>query len=231
MAATTAAQAVSGLLALIKYKCYIFNIAYLYLIWRRAIMVRKYNASRRRKAAESTRRDILRAALKLHWQGITEFEPLAREAGCSVATLRKHFPNKEALFQGCTHAFAGTLQMPDVEALAAIDDPPQRLERSVAELCRIHEAMFGYAWLSAQQRKDSPTLDAGMKAYEGLADAVAELITPPNAAQAALIRGLLDFLTYRALRLSGRLSAQQAAAELVGTLQLLTSGAGNPTAP
>lgn len=194
-------------------------------------MVRNYDASRRRKAAEQTRQEILRAALRLHREGVTEFEPLARAAGCSVATVRKHFPTREALFQGCTRAFAETLVLPDLSALAAIGDPARRIAAGVSELCRIHEAMFGYAWLSAQQRKDSPTLDAEMNAYEGLADAVAELLTPPGAAKAALVRGLLDFLTYRALRLSGRLSEQQVAAELASTLQLLTSGAGDPTAP
>lgn len=194
-------------------------------------MVRNYDASRRRKAAEQTRRDIVRAALRLHREGVTEFEPLARAAGCSVATVRKHFPTREALFQGCTRAFAETLVLPDLAALAAISDPARRIAAGVSELCRIHEAMFGYAWLSAQQRRDSPTLDAEMNAYEGLADAVAELLTPPGAAKAALVRGLLDFLTYRALRLSGRLSEQQVATELASTLQLLTSGAGDPTAP
>ena len=194
-------------------------------------MVRNYDASRRRKAAEQTRQDIVRAALRLHREGVTEFEPLARAAGCSVATVRKLFPTREALFQSCTRAFAETLVLPDLAALAAISDPAQRIAAGVSELCRIHEAMFGYAWLSAQQRSDSPTLDAEMNAYEGLADAVAELLTPPGAAKAALVRGLLDFLTYRALRLSGRLSEQQVAAELASTLQLLTSGAGDPTAP
>lgn len=184
-------------------------------------MARKYNASRRRKTAENTRRNILQAALKLHWEGVTEFEPLAREAGCSVATLRKHFPNKEALFQGCTHAFGSTLEMPDLAALAAIDDPAQRLERSVAELCRIHEAQLGYAWLGAQQRGESPTLEAVMQGYDGLIDAVAANLTPPGSARAPLIRALLDYLTYRALRLSGRLSPADAARELTATLQPL----------
>jgi len=59
--------------------------------------------------------------------------------------------------------------MPDLSALGAITDPAQRLEQSVSELCRMHEAMFGYAWLSAHQRKDSPTLDAEMNA-QGLPD-------------------------------------------------------------
>jgi AcrR family transcriptional regulator len=189
-------------------------------------MGRKYDSSRRREAAGQTRREILRAALKLHWEGVTEYEPLAREAGCSVATVRKHFPTKETLFQNCTRTFAETLVPPDLAALAAIADPERRIDECVAELCRIHEAMSGYAWLGAQQRGDSPTLDREMTAYEGLADAVAELIAPPGSAQAALIRGLLDFLTYRALRQSGRLSERRAASELAALIRSLThSGA------
>ena len=184
-------------------------------------MTRKYDSSRRRKAAEQTRQDILQAALKLHWDGITEFEPLAREAGCSLATLRKHFPSKEMLFGSCTRAFAETVTMPDLTALGSITEPAQRIERSVSELCRMHEAMFGYAWLSAQQRKDSPTLDAEMNAYEGLADTIAEIITPFNSRKAPLVRGLLDFLSYRALRLSGRLSPERTKEELIETLALL----------
>jgi len=192
-------------------------------------MVRQYDSSRRKKAAERTRQDILQAALKLHWQGITEFEPLAREAGCSLATLRKYFPSKEMLFGNCTQAFAETLTMPDLPALGAITDPAQRVEQSVSELCRMHEAMFGYAWLGAQQRKDSPTLDAVMCAYESLADAIAGIITPASSSKASPVRGFLDFLTYRALRLSGQLSPEKTKEELNATLHLLIFGAPEST--
>ena len=185
-------------------------------------MARQYNSSRRREAAQQTRRDILQAALKLHARGVTEFEPLAREAGCSVATVRKHFPTKETLFRNCTRTFAETLTLPDLAALGGISDPAKRVAASIAELCRIHEAMYGYAWLGAHQRGDSPTLDREMAAYEGLADAVADIVTPPGSTQAAQIRGRLDFPSYRALRLSGRLSGQEAAAELAATIQTLT---------
>lgn len=184
-------------------------------------MARKYDASRRREAAAKTRQDILQAAMRLHWRGVTEFEPLAHEAGCSVATLRKHFPSKEALFQGCTHAFAATVTLPDPAALAAIGDPVQRLTQSVTELCRFHEVQLGYAWLGAWQRQNSPTLDAVMEAYDRLTDAIARIVTPPGSARAPLIRGLLDFLTYRALRLTGRLTPEDTARELIATLQPL----------
>lgn len=193
-------------------------------------MVRKYDARNRRKAAERTRRDILRAALKLHWEGVTEYEPLAREAGCSVATVRKHFPTKETLFQNCTRTFAESLVPPDLEALGSIEDAEQRLEASVSELCRIHEAMLGYAWLGAQQRDTSPTLDAEMTAYEGLADAVSELLVPPASPRSPIVRGLLDHLTWRALRLSGRLSAAQACEELTSVLKTLLPAGDSPPA-
>jgi len=194
-------------------------------------MPRKYDSSNRRKAAARTRQDILQAALKLHREGITGFEALAREAGCSVATVRKHFPTKETLFQNCTRTFAETLTLPDPEALGEITDPVERIEASVSELCRIHEAMFGYAWLGAHQRKVSPNLEAEMAAYDTLADAVSDLVAPHGTAKAAPVRGLLDFLTYRAMRLSGRLSPGQAREELTIIVKTLISGADRPPAP
>jgi AcrR family transcriptional regulator len=184
-------------------------------------MVRQYDSSRRKKAAEQTRKDILQAALKLHWEGITGFEPLAREAGCSLATLRKYFPSKETLFHNCTQTFAETLVMPDLDALGAITGTEERVVQCISELCRMHETFFGYAWLCAHQRDSSPTLDEVMSGYEGLADAIAGIITPADSPRAPLIRGLLDFLSYRALRLSGRLSPEQAREELIMTLQPL----------
>ncbi len=192
-------------------------------------MIRQYDSSRRKKAAERTREEILQAALKLHWQGITEFAPLAREAGCSIATLRKHFPSKESLFQNCTRAFAETLTMPDVPALSEIAEPQRRIQLGVSELCRIHEAMFGYAWLSAHQRNESPTLDEEMGAYEGLADTIAAIITPADSKKASIVRGLLDFLTYRALRLSAQLSHENATDELITIINLLISETGRPS--
>lgn len=184
-------------------------------------MVRKYDSRKRRIFAEQTRQDILKAALKLHWEGVTEFEALAREAGCSVATLRKHFPNKEVLYQNCTSAFAETLEMPDLAILSEVSNSKRRIERCVSELCRIHEAMLGYAWLGVHYRKDSPTLESVMRAYEGLTDAICDLILPADSPGYPLARGLLDFLSYRALRLSASLSEKRSKEELTKLLQQL----------
>jgi AcrR family transcriptional regulator len=180
-------------------------------------MARKYDSSRRQEAARETRRRILEAALRLHWDGITEYEPLAREAGCSVATVRKHFPNREVLFRDCTRTFAESLTLPDLVTLGRIEDPDRRMEECVSEVCRIHEAMFGYAWLCVRQREDSPTLDSELRAYEGLADATAQLLAPDDVR--GVVRALLDFLTYRAFRLSGDRSPQSTRDELVALVR------------
>jgi len=184
-------------------------------------MGRSYDSTRRKNTAAGTRLEILQAALKLHWEGITEFQQVAREAGCSLATVRKHFPTKEALYNNCTQAFAETLTLPDLEVLAAIEDPSERRRRCVYELCRMHESMFGYAWLAACERQNSPTLDAVMSDYERLADGIALKIAPVGSPKASVVRGLLDFLTYRALRLACDLSPDQVRDELVATISTL----------
>ena len=51
---------------------------------------------------------------------------------------------------------------------------------------------------------------------------MSDLVTSPGSPKAALIRGLLDFLTYRALRQSGNLSEHEVAAELAATVCTLT---------
>jgi len=177
-------------------------------------MARSYDSSRRRRAAEHTRQDIVRAAIKLHWDGITDFDAMAAEARCSVSTVRKHYPTREHLFHDCTRAFGETLEMPIPEEIARIADRGERVARAIGELLRIHEAMFGYAWLGARARDGSPTLDAVMRDYEALADAIGEVIAPSTSDASGLVRGLLDFLTYRALRTRGGLSPEQACTQL-----------------
>ena len=184
-------------------------------------MPRRYDSSRRKKATEQTQRDIVRAAIKLHWEGVTEFEAMAAEAGCSVSTVRKHYPTKEHLFRDCTRVFGETLEMPDPEAIAGIEDLDARIEFAIRELFRVHESMFGYAWHASRQRVDSPTLDALMTSYEELADLIGEIIAPSESKGARLIRGLLDFLSYRALRLSGGLSPEQVVTEVCNTVRLI----------
>ena len=181
-------------------------------------MVRPYNSKRRKRVADGTRKSIVRAAVKLHWSGTTEFEKIADQAGCSLATVRKHFPTKEALYKDCTQVVIQALDLPDPRALAALADPPARLRQSLEELCRIHESMLGYAWHSGHARQHSETLERVMNDYEALTDAIAEVVAPAHTPKAPVVRGLLDYLTYRAMRLSAKLTPQTAKEALTATV-------------
>ncbi|MFT4562879.1 MAG: AcrR family transcriptional regulator [Gammaproteobacteria bacterium] len=184
-------------------------------------MVRSYDARRRKQNAVQTRNAIIQAAMKLHWEGISEFEFIAEEAGCSVATVRKHFPTKESLYRDCTRTFAASLAFPDLAAMAKIRSRTERLNQGVREMCRLHDAMFGYAWHSAYARRNSPALGTVMDEYEGMAEAISQIIVPKRSDRLATVRGLLDFLTYRALRLSGNISQENLANELVAIISLV----------
>jgi hypothetical protein len=67
-----------------------------------------------------------------------------------------------------------------------------------------------------------------MSAYEEMTDGIVEIIAPLITPRVSLVRGLLDFLTYRALRLSGRLSPDMARDELIATLSLFAEASTSP---
>ena len=91
-------------------------------------MARKYDASRRSALAQRTREAILEAAFTLHGQGILDTESLAKAADVSVATIRKHFPTRELLFEGCTAFGMHLVPTPDLEAIGRVEDPADPLQ-------------------------------------------------------------------------------------------------------
>ncbi|MFO1054618.1 MAG: TetR family transcriptional regulator [Planctomycetota bacterium] len=172
-------------------------------------MPRKYDASRRRASAQETRRRILDAAVRLHGQGVTAYEPLASAAGVSLATVRKHFPSREHLFQGCTSHFLANLQLPDFAAVARVRDAGQRLIRVVELVCALLDAAHDLVWHSAPFTDSSTALSTAAAQLSTLLDeATAALVDGPGlglrassrAAVRKRVRALLDPLTYRAFR-------------------------------
>ncbi|MHC5020107.1 MAG: TetR/AcrR family transcriptional regulator [Planctomycetota bacterium] len=184
-------------------------------------MARRYDASRRRAQAQRTREQILDAAVELHGQGVTAYEPLADAAGVSVATVRKHFPNKEALFEGCTSHFFAALEAPRLDDAAALRDPAARLALVVAEMCRVHEASHDLAFLAAAESANSPTLAGALKHFGRVVEAAAGAILDGpgltkrvRTAGRPRLRALLDSFTYRSFRVSTGLDAAAVQREL-----------------
>ncbi|MGI8925954.1 MAG: TetR/AcrR family transcriptional regulator [Tepidiformaceae bacterium] len=196
-------------------------------------MSREYDASRRQQAAQRTREAILAAAFNLHGQGILDLESLARDADVSVATVRKHFPNREQLFQGCTAYGFHRVAVPDPAALAAIADPAQRLTQTVIQVYALHEALFGQEWSAYKLVDESPVMAATVDELEGLVTALVDIANAgwngsdeACAATRGLVSGFLSPLTYRAFRIHGQLSPEQATRQATAMLlQALQAGA------
>jgi AcrR family transcriptional regulator len=189
-------------------------------------MKRTYDSSRRAQAAQRTREQILEAAFRLHGRGIVDYETLAAEANVSVATIRKHFPTRENLFENCTAWGSRYADDPDIDRIAATEDAGERVRLAVQETFAFYESLFGHIWLSYLHQRESPVLAAAVVELEELCDQVAELALAPwplRAGRAAEARGMtvgfLSFLTYRALRHDGGLSPEETAERITDALQ------------
>jgi AcrR family transcriptional regulator len=101
---------------------------------------RRYTKRRRAELELKTRQRIAEATMKLHGTvgpSRTTISAIAAEAGVQRATVYRHFPEDEALFDACTAHFYGLHPRPDLERWGAIRDPTERLRHALGDL---------YAW-------------------------------------------------------------------------------------
>jgi AcrR family transcriptional regulator len=179
-------------------------------------MVRKYDSSRRTEAAAKTRDAILAAAFKLHGEGILDLESLAEEANVSLATVRKHFPTRELLYEGCTDYGLHLVPLPDIEAIVAIEDAVDRTRFAVQQMFGVYGKLGGHIWSAYQQEENSPALARVTQATESMVREIAQLVVRswplgPNESEAlAFVVAMLSSLTYRALCVQGGLSLDHA---------------------
>ncbi len=197
-------------------------------------MPRTYDSSRRKRRALETRRCILDAAVELHARGITGVAPLAVAAGVSLATVHKHFPSKERIFEGCTSHFFSTFEPPALEEASRSKQPRRRIARVVEEMCRAHEATHDLLWHAHPLADTSPALAAALESYAELVNtAVGTILDGAGVDRHVAItarprmKALLDTLTYRAFRVHAGLDAEATRTELTAlvgaALRLLPS--------
>src|SRR6478672_9106091 len=101
---------------------------------------RRYRKRRRAELELETRHRIAAATARLHGTvgpARTTVSAIAEEAGVQRSTVYRHFPDDQALFDGCTAHFYGRHPMPDIERWVGIADPDERLRRALTDL---------YAW-------------------------------------------------------------------------------------
>ena len=109
---------------------------------------RPYRKRLRAEQEEDTRRRITEAAVELHGSvgpARTTVSGIAEKAGVQRATVYRHFPTEEAIFEACSAHYWAQHPAPDVAGWAAVSDPGARLRQGLAEIYRFYgetEAML-----------------------------------------------------------------------------------------
>jgi AcrR family transcriptional regulator len=132
----------------------------------------RYRKRRRAQLEARTRERITTATVKLHGTvgpAKTTVSAIAREAGVQRATVYRHFPDLESLFNACTAQFYGAHPQPDPRRWTA-KDPDARLTEALTEI---------YAWygetapmLAATQRDRDHVPATAVAAFRGYFAAV-----------------------------------------------------------
>ncbi len=92
---------------------------------------------RRAELEEATRQRITESAMELHGTlgpSRTSISAVAERAGVRRSTVYRHFPDEPALFAACSAHWVAANPRPDLDRWAAIEDPDERLRRSLVEL-------------------------------------------------------------------------------------------------
>jgi AcrR family transcriptional regulator len=98
---------------------------------------RKYTKRRRAESELQTRQRITEAAVALHGSvgpARTTISAVADRAGVQRATVYRHFPDEESLFEACSGHYAAMNPPPDPAPWRAIADPAARLRQALADI-------------------------------------------------------------------------------------------------
>ena len=107
---------------------------------------RPYRKRKRALSELETRQRITEAAVALHQTvgpARTTVKAIAERAGVDRATVYRHFPTAEALFDACTSHYYARHPMPDPEQWAEIMAPDERLRTALLQL---------YAWYAETEQ-------------------------------------------------------------------------------
>jgi AcrR family transcriptional regulator len=169
---------------------------------------RPYRKRRRAQLEAETRLRITDAAVELHGSvgpARTTISAVADRAGVQRATVYRHFPDEEALFDACSSHWMAQHPLPDPARWTQIEDPA-RLRVALAELYEWYE--HGEYMLERTTRDLAlvPALRPSMEAFHGWLDAAANAILHgrpkrgrPSQRLRAAVGHALAFETWRSL--------------------------------
>ena len=193
---------------------------------------RIYRKRRRAELEAETRLRITEAGVDLHGSVgpvRTTISAVAERAGVQRATVYRHFPDEDALFDACSSHWMAQHPLPDPAPWAEIEDPNERLRTALGELYEWYE--HGEYMLERTTRDVAlvPALRPSMEAFQGWLDAAADAILrgrPERGARRrrkrAAVGHALAFETWRSLAIHQGLPRS----ETIELMQALAHAAG-----
>jgi AcrR family transcriptional regulator len=188
-------------------------------------MTRSYELKKRAERMAATEHRIVDAAVGLHTSvgpGHTSIAAVAERAGVQRHTVYAHFPDRLSLFKACSAHWRMQHPFPELDGLAALQEPSERLRATLDVL---------YAWYEEVEHdlalfiRDAELVPAEVREADGrLHLAVREMVEkgwPRRGMARAAIGHALAFETWRSLCRRERLSRRVA----VGAMVRLVSGA------
>jgi AcrR family transcriptional regulator len=170
---------------------------------------RAYRKRRRAELEAETRLRITEAGVDLHGSVgpvRTTISAVAERAGVQRATVYRHFPDEDALFDACSSHWMAQHPLPDAAAWVNIEDPDERLRVALGELYEWYE--HGEYMLENVTRDVAlvPALRPPMEAFRDSLNAAADAILrgrPERGARRRRVRAAvghaLAFETWRSL--------------------------------
>jgi len=184
---------------------------------------RPYRKRRRAQLEAETRLRITEAAVELHGSvgpARTTIRAVADRAGVQRATVYRHFPDEQALYDACSSHWMAQHPLPDPALWAQTGDPTERLRIALGELYEWYEQ--GQYMLETTTRDAAlvPALRPSMAGFNGWLDAAADAIVrggPRGRRLRAAVGHALAFETWRSLAVHRGLRRDETI-ELMGAL-------------
>ena len=190
---------------------------------------RPYTKRARAEQEEATRERITQAAVKLHGSvgpARTTVSGVAKEAGVQRATVYRHFPDEESLFQACSAHYWAHHPLPDVEAWKGIGDPGERMRRALDELYAFFERNEDMLEKTGRDSHLVPAMDGPREAFMAFAQYVAEVLTKGRPERGAARRRVaaatghaISFPTWQSLARAQGLTNAEAVAVVIAMIE------------
>lgn len=181
---------------------------------------RRYRKRRRAAQEDETRQRITEATVDLHGSvgpARTTVSAVAERAGVQRATVYRHFPDDQALFDACSSHWIAAHPLPELEAWSAVEDPDERLRAALGELYAWFERGESMLEKTTRDVATVPALQPSMAAFAQWFETATDVLVagrPERGARRRRLRAAighaLSFATWRSLVREQSLSRAEA---------------------